>query len=97
MRGSCGVRRRTRGLRLKPKDKGKVKIRKYMQSFKENDRASISINPSYQSIPHPRYQGWTGKIVGTQGRAYFLEIKDGGKTKRLLVTPEHLIKVRLVK
>lgn len=92
MRGSCGVRRRTRGLRLKPKERGKVKIKKQMQTFKENDMASISINPSYQRIPHPRYQGRTGRIVGSQGRAYYLEIKDGGKIKKILVTPEHLMK-----
>jgi large subunit ribosomal protein L21e len=92
MRGSCGVRRRTRGFRLKPREKGKVKIRKQLQAFSENDLASISINPSYQNIPHPRYQGRTGKIVGSQGRAYYLEIHDGGKTKKILVTPEHLIR-----
>jgi len=92
MRGSCGVRRRTRGLRLKPKDKGKVKIRKQMQSFNVDEMASISINPSYQSIPHPRYQGRTGRIVGKQGRAYFVGDKDGGQVKKILVTPEHLIK-----
>jgi len=92
MKGSKGVRRRTRGLKLKPRHKGKVKIRKEMQSFSENELASIVINPSYQSIPNPRFQGQTGRVVGMQGRAYYLEIKDGGKTKRILVTPEHLFK-----
>lgn len=86
------MRRRTRGFRLKPRDKGKVKIRNQMRVFKEDDLASISINPSYQNIPHPRYQGRTGRIVGNQGRAYYLEIRDGGKTKRILVTPEHLVR-----
>ncbi|MDD5111429.1 MAG: 50S ribosomal protein L21e [Candidatus Altiarchaeota archaeon] len=93
MKGSSGFRRRTRGLRIKPKERGKVKIRQRMQTFKENDLASISINPSYQNIPHPRYQGRTGRIVGMQGRAYHVEIKDGGKTKKVLVTPEHLKRI----
>jgi large subunit ribosomal protein L21e len=92
MRGSTGVRRRTRGLRLKPREKGKVKIRRQLQAFDNGNLASININPSYQSIPHPRYQGWTGRIVGKQGRAYFLEIKDGGQVKKIIVAPEHLKK-----
>lgn len=90
MKGSCGFRRRTRGLKLKPQQKGKVRIRNQMHTFKEGELAAISINPSYQNIPHPRYQGRTGRIVGTQGRAYFLEIKDGGKVKKFIITPEHL-------
>ncbi|MFH1835851.1 MAG: 50S ribosomal protein L21e [Methanobacteriota archaeon] len=97
MKGSKGYRRRTRNLKTKLRDKGKLKIRKYLQEFKENDLVSIVINPSYQSIPHPRFQGRTGRVVDKQGRAYYLEIKDGGKKKNILVTPEHLTKIEEAK
>lgn len=87
---SQGFRRRTRNLRVGPREKGKKNIRKYLQEFEEGDRVSIKIDPKYQSIPHPRFQGKSGKIVGKQGRAYYVKIKDGNKEKKVLVNPEHL-------
>jgi large subunit ribosomal protein L21e len=93
MKGSEGYRRRTRSLRVKPRDRGKVRIRARMQRFGEQERVSLKINPFYQNIPHPRFNGRTGTVVGRQGRAYFVEIVDGGKTKRIIVTPEHLKRV----
>ena len=93
MKGSNGYRRRTRNLSVKPREKGKVKIRSILQKFGEEEKVSIKINPSFQKMPHPRFNGRTGKVVGNQGRAYYVEIKDGGKSKKILVTPEHLRRV----
>lgn len=90
MKGSQGVRRRTRGFRARVRDKGKVRIKRYIRDFSNEDRVSIAIDPSYQNIPHPRFQGRSGKVVGKQGRAYFVGVMDGGKEKRILVNPEHL-------
>lgn len=90
MKGSNGVKRRTRNLRVKPRDRGKVKIRQVLSKYEEKDNVSIHINPSQQNIPHPRFNGRVGKVVGSQGRAYFVEVQDGRKTKKILVTPEHL-------
>ena len=90
MKGSQGVRRRTRNFKVTARNRGKVSIRKYLQEFRENDKVSISIDPSYQSIPHPRFQGLGGIVIGHQGRSYYVQIKDGNKTKRILVSPEHL-------
>jgi len=94
MKGSQGVRRRTRGFRVRVRDKGKVRIRKYMRDFDKEDRVSISIDSSYQNIPHPRFQGRSGRIAGKQGRAYFVSVKDGGKDKLILVNPEHLVALK---
>ena len=91
MKGSKGYRRGTRNLKVKARDKGKSSIRKYVQEFKQDDIVSISINPSYQSIPHPRFQGKTGRVVAAQGRAYHVRIRDGGQKKNIIVTPEHLV------
>jgi large subunit ribosomal protein L21e len=93
MKGSQGYRRRTRNLKTKLRDRGKTKIRKYLQSFKENDVVSIVIDPSYQSIPYPLFHGKTGRVIGRRGRACFVEIKDGDKTKKVVVAPEHLTKI----
>ncbi|MBD3261140.1 MAG: 50S ribosomal protein L21e [Candidatus Altiarchaeales archaeon] len=92
MKGSQGIRRRTRNLRKNKRDKGKIKIRQYLQDFAENETVSISIDTGYQSIPHPRFQGKTGKVVGRQGRSYLVMVKDGGKQKKLVIPPQHLKK-----
>jgi large subunit ribosomal protein L21e len=94
MKGSKGYRRRSRNLKVKPRDRGKLKISAYLQSFEDHDKVSININPSFQKIPHPRFNGRTGKVVGSQGRAYLVELKDGGKRKSILVPPEHLRRVK---
>jgi len=77
-------------LRVRSRDRGKIRIARYLQEFKEGDLVSISIDPRYQAIPHPRFKGRTGKVAGRQGRCYYVEIRDGNKRKRLLVAPEHL-------
>jgi large subunit ribosomal protein L21e len=90
MKGSKGYRRGTRNLRVKPREKGKISIRTALQTFEREDKVSIRINPKYQKLPHPRFNGLIGRVVGVQGRAYYVSVKDGGKDKRVLVTPEHL-------
>ncbi|MBN2014781.1 MAG: 50S ribosomal protein L21e [Candidatus Altiarchaeota archaeon] len=94
MKGSQGYRRRTRNQRVAPRDRGKTKISKYLQKFKEGDVVSISIDPSYQAIPYPKFNGISGKVVGRQGRCYYIEIKDGDKKKDVIVAPEHLNALR---
>ena len=90
MRSSNGIRRKTRGLRIKPKDRGKIKIRKVLAKFDDDEKVAIKISPNHQNIPHPRFNGRVGKVVGKQGRAYYVAIMDGSKSKKILVTPEHL-------
>ena len=41
-------------------------------------------------MPHPRFNGKIGEIIGRQGRAYVVQIRDGNKIKRLIVRSEHL-------
>ncbi len=93
MKGSDGFRRRTRSLRITPRNRGKLNIGAILAKFEENERVAIKINPSHQKIPHPRFNGRIGKVVGDQGRAYIIEFMDGEKNKRILVTPEHLKRV----
>ena len=48
---------------------------------------------STRSMPHPRYRGRTGTIVGKQGGAYIIEVGDYNATKRLVIEGVHLPKV----
>ena len=91
MKGSNGYRRGTRNLRVKLRNRGKTKIRNCLQGISEGEKVAIKINASFHKIPHPRFHGRIGSVVGKQGRAYYVKIKEGAKEKRILVTPEHLV------
>lgn len=94
MKGSKGYRKKSRGIKVAPRDRGKVHIKRYMKDFNESDMVGIDIDAAFQSIPHPRFQGRSGRIVGKQGRAYFVEIFDGSMKKTILVNPEHLVSLK---
>jgi large subunit ribosomal protein L21e len=44
-------------------------------------------------MPHLRFHGKTGTVIGNQGRAFVLAVKDGDKIKTVLARPEHMRKV----
>lgn len=93
---SKGKRSETRNkLRKNVRDRGKIALKRMTQEFSEDDRVSIKIDPSIMSgQPHPRFYGKTGVIAGKQGKAYVVEVKDGGKTKKIISGSEHLEKVK---
>ncbi len=79
-----------RKLRKKVRERG-VRIRKFLQTFDVGQRVHIDIEPASQKgMPHPRFQGRTGVVIGQRGRAYLVQVRDGGKMKTLIVRPEHL-------
>ena len=92
---SHGFRVNTRGeLKKSRRTRGLTPITHSLWTFEEGQRVVIYIDPSIQNgMPHPRFHGQAGIVVGTQGRSYKVEIKDGGKKKILLSSPEHLKKV----
>jgi large subunit ribosomal protein L21e len=52
----------------------------------------VIIDPSvHKGMPHPRFQGKTGEVVGTRGRAFVLKVNDGNASKTVITLPEHLI------
>jgi large subunit ribosomal protein L21e len=58
------------------------------------EKAHIFLDPSiHHGMPHLRFHGKTGTVVGAQGRAFVLAVRDGNKTKTVLARPEHLRKV----
>ena len=64
VRRTGGFRRKTRSkLRKNVKDKGKISIRRYLQSFKNGERVFLSCEPAVQKgMYHPRYYGKAGLI-----------------------------------
>ena len=92
---SRGLRSKSRHiLRKKPRDRGIISITKAMQKFETGESVNIIIDPSiHKGMPHIRFHGQTGKIVGKQGNSYVVSIKDGKKTKSLIIKSEHLRRV----
>ena len=83
------------GVELKKnvKDRGKISINKYLQSFKEGDLVILKAEPAVQKgMYFPRFHGKAGIIKGKKGRCYEVKIKDG-KEKVLIVHPVHLKRI----
>ena len=79
-----------RKLRKRVREKG-IKIRRALQTFEIGQRVHIDIDSSFhKGMPHPRFQGRTGTVIGQRGRAYLIRIRDGNSYKTLIVRPEHL-------
>jgi len=88
-----GYRHRTRKLlRKRVREKGSVpRLSVILRRYEVGERVAIKIDPSFHyAMPHRRFHGLTGIVVGTRGRAYIVKVRLGRKEKTLFVTPEHL-------
>jgi large subunit ribosomal protein L21e len=92
---SKGTRSKSRYImRKKPRTRGVSSITRALQQFEVGANVSIDIDSAVQKgMPHPRFQGRTGKIEGMQGDAYLVGVVMGKKHKTLIVLPEHLGRV----
>ncbi|MFA4956056.1 MAG: 50S ribosomal protein L21e [Candidatus Methanoperedens sp.] len=89
---SHGTRRKSRHkLRKTVREKGMSPISRAIQLFKEGDIVNIDLDPGIQNgMPHPKFQGRTGKVTSQRGRAYLVAVRDGGLMKEVIILPEHL-------
>jgi len=92
VKASKGIMQGTRQkFRRGPRKRGLSPITRSFQSFETGQRVVIVIDSSVQKgWPHHRFHGMTGTVVGTQGRAYLVDVRFGGKIKKAVVLPEHL-------
>lgn len=90
MKASRGFRHGTRN-KLKKGIREKFKPEDYLKAFNKGDNVAIRLNSTSQKgMPHPKFNGMTGKVVGRRGDAYLVEFKDGNKAKTVIARPEHL-------
>lgn len=89
---SKGIRSKSRHiLRKHPRSRGAPPPSHALRSFPEGSSVAIVIDPSvHKGMPHIRFQGTTGVVMGRQGDAVVVAIKAGNKPKELVVRPEHL-------
>lgn len=90
-----GLRRKARNkISKNVREKGKIKIKRIMQSFNLGDKVVLKLDPSFhKSYFHARFNGKPGFITGKRGSHYIVEITDSKKKKQLIVHPVHLKKI----
>ncbi|MFP4045725.1 MAG: 50S ribosomal protein L21e [Candidatus Aenigmatarchaeota archaeon] len=87
---SKGPRKGTRKS-LQKSERGKTRPNEYLKEFSTGSKVRIDIESgSHRAMPHPKFNKRSGVISEKRGKAYVVKIKDGNKTKKLTVAPEHL-------
>ncbi len=93
VKASQGLRHRTRKLMRKSiRERGRVPpLSKILINYRIGDSVYIKVDPSvHKGMPHRRYIGKVGKVVGFRGKALEVEVEIGSKTKKLFLLPEHV-------
>ncbi|KAB1193884.1 MULTISPECIES: 50S ribosomal protein L21e [Haloferax] len=92
MPSSNGPMKGTRGkLSNKPRERGTSPPQRSIAEFEDGQKVHLNLDPSVREGRfHPRFNGLTGEVVGKQGRAFKVQINDGGKEKLVIVRPAHL-------
>ena len=81
----------------KPRQKGKFSFTRYFQKFQPGESVAVVQELSFPFAYSKRLQGKTGRVIEKRGSAYYVEIKDLGKTKKYLIRPIHLKRIENAK
>jgi large subunit ribosomal protein L21e len=92
MKPSKGYCAGTRSLMRKaPRAKGKPKLTKFLYEHELGASVIIKIDSSQQkSLPHRRFHGKIGKVVGKRGRGYVVSVAQGNSMREIITRTEHL-------
>jgi len=88
-----GYRNKTRSTyRKPPRTRGQNPVDKYLIDYEIGEKVAIIGDPAQhkRGLPHRRYYGKTGTIIGTRGRCYEVEVSLGKSKKMLIIGKEHL-------
>jgi large subunit ribosomal protein L21e len=87
-----GPRKKTRyKFKKELRRRGIPPVTSVIQQFEIGEKVHIICNPSIQKgMPHHRFHGKTGTVIGQRGRAWMLEISDGNAEKIVIARPQHL-------
>jgi large subunit ribosomal protein L21e len=92
LRKSKGYRAKTRRLlRKSPRERGKMRLSKLLHGYQPGNSVVIKIDSSVQKgMPHRRYHGKVGTVIGMRGKSYVVSVTQGDAVKEIIVRPEHL-------
>ena len=88
-----GYRNKTRSLHKKNvRKRGLGSIEKFLIDFEIGNKVDIITNSGdhKRGMPHRRFHGKTGTIMGKRGRCYEIQLKIGNAKKMIIVGKEHL-------
>ena len=87
-----GPRKKTRyKLKKELRRRGIVPVTAVIRKFAIGEKVHVVCEPStLKGMPHRRFHGKTGTIIGQRGRAWLLEVNDGNSTKMVIARPQHL-------
>jgi len=88
-----GYRNKTRKRHKKNvRDRGLGSIDKYLIDYEIGNKVDIITDSSKhrRGMPHRRFHGLTGTIIGIRGRCYEISVKLGNSKKTVIVGKEHL-------
>ena len=87
---SSGMRHRSRN-KLRQKPYTRPSIMKFLKQYKKGEQVVIVQEPSsHRGMPHHRFKGVSGYVVGLRGKSYIVQIQDGNKAKKIISRAEHL-------
>ena len=76
------------------RDKGKIPLSKIFTKLNEGDKVVLMHNLSFTRVFPPRFQGNVGVVKGMRGKAYKIELMDGGINKTFMTNQIHLKKIK---
>ena len=87
-----GPRKKTRyKFKKELRRRGLPPVTSVIQKFEIGEKVHIVCNSSIQKgMPHHRFHGKTGTVIGQRGRAWMLEVSDGNSEKIVIARPQHL-------
>ena len=87
-----GPRKKTRYKFKKDlRKRGIMPVTSVIQQFEIGQKVHVVCEPSIQKgMPHRRFHGKTGTVLGQRGRAWVLSINDGNMEKVIIARPQHL-------
>ena len=80
-----------RGTRKKMAAGEKPALRRFLNVFDAGDIVHVDYLSS-SPLPHPKFQGRTGKVLSRIGNSYLVQVRDGNAMKKIVLRPEHLKK-----
>lgn len=87
-----GPRKKTRyKFKKDQRKRGILPVTSLIQKYEVGQKVHVVCEPSVQKgMPHRRFHGKTGTVIGQRGRAWLLSIRDGDSEKIVIARPQHL-------
>lgn len=87
-----GPRKKTRYKFKKDlRKRGIAPVTSVIQNYEIGQKVHVVVEPSVQKgMPHRRFHGKTGTVIGQRGRAWVVEVSDGNSVKQVIARPQHL-------